>query len=92
MNEFFVELIGMLGAICTTFCFLPQIIKILQTKHARDISLIMYIILTIGVFLWLIYGILIHKWPIILANAVTFIFCAIIVTVKITWENKNNGK
>ncbi len=73
-----VILIGLVAAICTTIASLPQVIKTIKTKQVKDLSLSMYLILTIGVFLWLVYGILIQNFPLILANGITLIF---VVTV-----------
>tara|TARA_Y100000310_G_scaffold342214_1_gene444340 strand:+ start:8299 stop:8553 length:255 start_codon:yes stop_codon:yes gene_type:complete len=74
-----VTILGLVAATFTTVSFLPQAIKTIKTKQTKDLSLGMYTILTIGVFLWLIYGLIIHDYPIILANAVTGTFSAIIL-------------
>lgn len=78
--------IGLLAAALTTFAFLPQAIQIIRTKHTKDISLVMYIIINIGVLLWLIYGILIHALPVILANSVTILFTSTILLLKIKYK------
>ncbi len=76
-------LIGLLAATCTTISFLPQAIKIIKTKHTKDLSLGMYLILTIGVFLWSVYGILIDDLPLVIANTTTFLLTATILILKI---------
>ena len=68
MNEF----IGYFAAFCTTIAFIPQAYKVWKTKSTKDISLSMFIIFTTGVLSWLIYGITIANFPIILANSITF--------------------
>lgn len=65
------EIIGLIAAACTTFAFIPQVIKVLKTKQTKDLSLRMYSIMFIGVLLWLVYGIRIDSLSIILANVVT---------------------
>jgi MtN3 and saliva related transmembrane protein len=75
--------IGLIAGILTTISFLPQVIKILKTKDTTSISLLMYIIFTTGVFLWLIYGILVKDYPVIIANFITFILASMILTLKI---------
>ncbi len=75
--------LGFLAATCTTVSFLPQSIKIIKTKHTKDISLGMYLLLTTGVFLWSVYGILIHDLPLTIANAITLLFTATILILKI---------
>ena len=65
------ELIGFIAAVCTTFAFLPQVIKIWKTKQTKDLSLRMYTIMFIGICLWFVYGLRINSLSIILANIVT---------------------
>ena len=65
------EIIGLIAAVCTTFAFIPQVMKVWKTKQTKDLSLRMYSIMFIGVLLWLVYGIRIHSLSIILANTVT---------------------
>lgn len=84
MQEF--TLIGMAAAICTTFSFLPQAIKVIKTRHTKDLSLPMYAIFTTGVLLWLIYGMLINDLPMILANVITLIFAMTILIMKIRYK------
>ena len=78
-----VTAIGMAAAICTTVSFLPQAIKIIKLKETRDISLLTYLLLEVGILMWLIYGLMIGQMPIILANAVTLIFTTVILFLKI---------
>ena len=78
-----VTVIGLIAAALTTGSFLPQAIKTFKTKKTKDLSLPMYLALTIGVFLWFIYGLYLQSAPIILANAVSFIFTASILFLKI---------
>ena len=80
-----VTLIGLFAATCTTLSFLPQVIKTIRSKNTRDISLWMYSIVTIGLFSWLAYGILIGDLPIILANAITATFAGIVLILKIKY-------
>ena len=81
------NIIGFSAAISTTIAFVPQVIKTIKTKSVKDISLIMYIIFTTGIFLWLVYGILINSKPVILANIVTFILALIVLMLKIKYKN-----
>ncbi|WP_308796290.1 SemiSWEET transporter [Tolypothrix sp. FACHB-123] len=70
----------------TTVSFLPQLMKIWQTKSAKDVSFIMLICFNIGIFLWLIYGIILQQLPIILANGATLFFNLIILWLKIKYR------
>jgi len=78
--------LGLIAATCTTISFLPQVIKIIKTKHTKDISLGMYSTLTTGIFLWFIYGILIKDPPVIIANAITLILSTTVLILKIKYK------
>ncbi|MCK4734791.1 MAG: SemiSWEET transporter [Methanophagales archaeon] len=78
-----ITIIGLLAAMCTTIAFLPQVIKTVKTKETKDISRLMYIILTTGILLWVVYGLLTMDLPIILANSITFILALIVLMLKI---------
>lgn len=76
-------IIGYLAAGCTTLAFFPQALKVYRTKHTKDISLWMFLLLNFGLFLWLTYGLLTLSMPIILANAITIVMSLYILSVKI---------
>lgn len=82
MDDIFINILGIIAGVCTTVSFVPQVVKIFKTKQVRDISLCMYIILTTGILLWLIYGIFLGKIPIILANIMSFILCVFVIVMK----------
>ena len=86
MLNFIIEYIGFFAAFCTTIAFLPQALKVWKTKSTKDISLYMFIIFTIGVFSWLVYGIIISDLPIILANVVTLILSLFILVFKLKYK------
>ncbi len=85
-------IIGLLAATLTTTAFLPQMIKTWQSKSANDVSYAMLITFIIGVFLWLIYGILNQDIPVILANAFTLLFNLAILYLKIKYEKTPQTK
>ena len=86
ISSFVLKYIGFFAAFCTTIAFLPQAAKVWKTKSTKDISLYMFIIFTIGVLSWLIYGISISDLPIILANAITLILSLFILIYKIKYK------
>ena len=86
MLKFFLTYIGFFAAFCTTIAFLPQAIKVYKTKSTKDISLYMFLIFTIGVLSWLIYGFIINDWPVILANAVTLVLSFFILIYKLKYK------
>ena len=85
----FVEYIGFTAAICTTTAFFPQVLKTYRTKSTKDLSLGMFFIFSLGVLLWLIYGIILVNYPIIVANTVTLVLACLLLYFKIVYkENK----
>jgi len=83
-----ISLIGSAAACCTTISFLPQLIRVWKLKSAREISLIMFSVFSAGVFLWLLYGILIHSAPVMLANAVTLALSLAILVLKLRYDHR----
>jgi MtN3 and saliva related transmembrane protein len=67
------EIVGFSAAFLTMFGFLPQVIKIYRTKSVKDISIWAVLQFMVGIFLWLLYGLHLRDFAIILANSVTFI-------------------
>lgn len=80
---FLIEAVGTLAGILTTVAFLPQVIKTWRTRSARDLSLSMFAVFCSGVFLWLVYGLMIGAWPLIGANAVTLVLAGSILVFKL---------
>jgi len=78
-----VGLLGIAAACCTTSAFVPQVLHILRTRSARDVSLGMFVVMTTGVLLWLIYGLLVHDLPVVLANGATFLLSLTILILKL---------
>ena len=62
---------------------MPQVWQTWKTRHTKDISLRMYLLFTCGVALWLVYGLLLEAWPIIVANAVTLVLAGTVLTLKL---------
>jgi len=84
--DFLIKYIGFFAAFCTTVAFVPQAIKVYKSKSTKDISLYMFLIFTIGVLSWLIYGIIIFNLPVILANAVTLVLSLFILIYKLRYK------
>lgn len=77
------EIIGYIAAFCTTAAFVPQVWQVWKTRSAKDISLGMYMVFVTGIAFWLVYGLLITSWPVIIANMVTFILAGCVLVMKI---------
>jgi len=76
-------MVGFAAAALTTLSFLPQVVKTWKTRSTKDISLAMFITFCAGVFLWMVYGIMIWSWPVIIANAAVLLLAGIILILKI---------
>ena len=74
--------VGYAAAALTTGSFLPQALHTLRTRDVSGISMGMYCAFTLGVALWLAYGLLLHEWPIIIANLLTLALAATILGTK----------
>ena len=79
------ELIGYLAAALTTVSFIPQVVQIWRSKHTKDISLGMYSIFTLGIAVWLAYGILLGSAPIIIANCITIVLAGSVLMMKLKY-------
>ncbi len=83
MSPLFIEIIGMLAAVIGTICWLPQTLKVIQTKDTKALSFWTNLLLLITVVLWFIYGIGVGSLPIIIANTAAIILVGTIVIYKI---------
>ena len=77
--------IGYLAATLTICSFVPQALHTFRTRDVRGISLSMYAAFTVGIALWLVYGLLLQAWPIVAANAVTLALAGAILAMKIRY-------
>ena len=80
------DLIGTLAAILTTSSFLPQAWHTFRTKDVSGISLGMYSVFTTGVALWLVYGLLLAAWPVVIANCITLALASAILLMKLRYR------
>jgi MtN3 and saliva related transmembrane protein len=81
-----VTLIGLAAATLTTMSLIPQAVKVIKTRHTKDLSLAMYSGFTIGIALWLVYGAMVNDIPIIAANAISIVFAATILIMKLKYK------
>jgi MtN3 and saliva related transmembrane protein len=81
-----VTVIGLLAGTCTTLSFLPQVVRTLQTRHARDLSAAWLLIFGLGTALWLTYRLLRSDVAVATANAVTLCLVVTLVIAKYTMK------
>ncbi|MFZ5521639.1 MAG: SemiSWEET family sugar transporter [Pseudomonadota bacterium] len=78
--------IGTAAAVLTTSAFVPQVWLTWRSRDVAGISLGMYGIFTLGVALWLAYGLLLREWPLIVANSLTLALAVMVLAMKIAWR------
>ena len=81
-----IDWVGSLAAILTTTSFVPQAWHTFRTRDVSGISLSMYSLFTAGVALWLVYGVLMVAWPIIIANTITTSLALMILVMKLRYR------
>jgi MtN3 and saliva related transmembrane protein len=81
-----IDWIGSLAAVLTTASFFPQALHTFRTRDVSGISFGMYSLFTLGVALWIAYGVMLGAWPIIIANVVTFTLALMILVMKIRYR------
>ncbi len=80
-----IDFVGVAGALLTTLCWLPQVLKTVREKETRALSLPATSAFTLGILLWLVYGIAIGDWPLIGSNAATLALMAPILAMKLRY-------
>jgi MtN3 and saliva related transmembrane protein len=88
----FVDTLGYLAATLTTASFVPQAWLTFRTRDVSGISVTMYSAFTLGIALWLAYGVLIRAWPIVIANMITFVLAAGILAMKVAIDRRRRGR
>lgn len=76
------DFVGYAAATLTTLAFIPQTLKSWRTRDLSGVSLGMYSLFTLGVALWLLYGVALESWPIIIANAITLALAGTVLVLK----------
>jgi MtN3 and saliva related transmembrane protein len=77
------EFIVTIAATLTTAAYIPQTIKVLREKHTKSISLGMYVMITLGIAMWLVYGLMIQSPSLIIANGLTLVMSGVILLMKL---------
>ena len=80
------DVIGYIAATLTTVSFVPQAWHTFSTKDVSGISLGMYSVFTVGIALWLAYGLMLNAWPIVIANVITLALASLILVMKLRYH------
>jgi len=78
-----IETVGFIAGSLTTASFVPQVLKTIKSRSTRDISLLMWVLFSVGVAVWIAYGFLASSVAIVVTNAVTLILAGIVLIVKL---------
>ena len=84
-----VNVIGFVAAFCTTTAFVPQLARVIRLRSARDISLPTFLLFSIGVMLWLLYGIYDHSTPVVASNSATLVLTVSILVLKVRYDRNS---
>ena len=86
--QYFVDLVGALAAMLTTAALVPQAWLTWKTRRADDVSFGMYSMFTTGVALWLVYGLMVGAWTVIIANGLTLVVALFILSMKLRFGRR----
>jgi MtN3 and saliva related transmembrane protein len=78
--------LGYAAALLTTAAYVPQLVRVLRLRSARDISLPTFMMFAVGVIFWLLYGLYTGSRPIIACNSVTLVLAMSIVILKLRYD------
>ena len=82
--EIIAEALGYLAGICTAVVFLPQSLQTIKSRNVSGLSVFTYIIYCIGMISWILYGAYLGSIQMILFNAISLVFAAIVLYLIIT--------
>ncbi len=83
-----VELVGFTAALCTTVAFVPQLLRVIRLRTAREISLPTFLLFSVGVFLWIVYGVRTGSKPVIISNTLTLVLSLSILALKLRYDHR----
>lgn len=83
--------LGFAAAVCTTSAFVPQVLLVWRQRGAPGISTGMYLMFIAGVAMWLLYGLALQSWPVVIANAFTLVLATAILGMKWYFERVPRG-
>ncbi len=83
-----IEMVGHAGSLLSSITFIPQVYKVWQTKRTQDLSLSMMFIVFSSTIVWIIYGVGLMLWPVIICNSIIAILSLMLIYFKLTFEKK----
>ncbi|UYZ64770.1 SemiSWEET transporter [Hymenobacter weizhouensis] len=86
MDASLISALGLLAASLTTIAYVPQVVQTYRARSGAGLSLPMLLLFSTGVLCWLLYGLLRHDWPVILANAATLSLTVPLLLMKLRFK------
>jgi MtN3 and saliva related transmembrane protein len=83
-----IEIVGHTGSLLSSLTFVPQVYKVWQTRRTQDLSLTMMIIVLTSTIVWIVYGVALTLWPVIICNSIISILSLLLIYFKLTFETK----
>ncbi|MEM6360052.1 MAG: SemiSWEET family transporter [Bacteroidota bacterium] len=81
-----IELVGHFGALLSSITFIPQVYKTWQSKSVSDLSLVMMLIVFTSTIVWLVYGVSLNLWPVIVANSIICFLSVLLIYFKFSFK------
>lgn len=81
-----INVVGLIGSFLSSVTFIPQVYKAWQTKSVGDLSLAMLLIVTTSTLIWLVYGVALTLWPVIICNAIIFFLSLLLIYFKFRFK------
>lgn len=82
-----IEVVGLFGAFLSSITFIPQVYKAWQSKSVGDLSMTMILIVFTSTLVWIVYGVSLTLWPVILCNSIMAVLTLLLIYFKLTFKN-----
>jgi MtN3 and saliva related transmembrane protein len=83
LSDLSIHTLGYAAGLLTTGSCVPQVVKSVQSHSVHDLSLLMLLMLVVGVLFWVIYGVALRDWPIVVSNGISFALWATVLWLKL---------
>ena len=92
MQSWWPVALGIVAGLCTSFSFVPQVVKAWRDRDTEAISKRMYLISLVAYSLWLVHGVMISSLPVMLFNGLNLVFAGIILTLKLRAQEPEGAR
>jgi MtN3 and saliva related transmembrane protein len=82
-----IEIAGLVGAFLSSVTFIPQVYRVWKTKSVNDLSMATIVIVFTSTLIWLVYGVALMLWPVILANSIICVLSLMLIYFKLTYRS-----